>query len=185
MKKNALKYLVIFSLCPIYFIVIACNSKTQASSSDSHIQTSPLPQNIAADSLSRIYTPIVVEHHENKSAMKINYCNPDNTNEVLFERHLYNNGKIFMEGPIKNNKRNGEWIAWYDNGVIWSVGHYENGLKHGSSNVYYTNGQIRYTKNYDENVSIGIWYFYDPDGNEIGKVEYDNGKIISQEGKIE
>jgi antitoxin component YwqK of YwqJK toxin-antitoxin module len=51
--------------------------------------------------------------------------------------------------------------------------------------VYYENGQVRYTKNYDNDVAIGLWEFFDENGDLLGKVMYENGKKLWQEGVAE
>lgn len=148
-------------------------------------QNDTLPEVIKNDTLVEDFVVAIADTFENGSPLKVEFCDPDNPNDVQFQKQFYQSGNIFIEGALENERRTGKWVAWYENGVIWSIGYFEEGLKHGESNVYYENGQIRYTKNYEQDVAEGLWEFYDEEGNIIGKVMYENGKILWQEGVSE
>ncbi len=189
MKSCCIKTLGIFLITGFCFI-ISCNSKNNTeenkkNQSNNQTQISKketLPKNVKLDSLAEKYKVIIADTFPNGKPLKIQYCDRNSPNDVKFEREFYQSGKVFIEGALENQRRTGKWTAWYESGAIWSIGYYKNGLKHGSSNVYYDNGQIKYTKNYKEDVAEGLWEFYDKEGNNIGKIVYENGKILSQEG---
>jgi len=157
----------------------ATNNETQDNGKDA------LPEIIKNDTLVEEYLVFVVDTFENGSPLKINYCDPNNSNDIKYQKQFYQSGKIFIEGALNNERRTGKWVAWYENGVIWSIGYFKDGLKHGASNVFYENGQIRYTKNYEQDVAEGLWEFFDEEGALLGKVMYENGKILWQEGVAE
>ena len=133
------------------------------------------------DTVSTSKEMIIIDTFDTGEPMKIHFFNSQNLDSV-YEKQYYLSGKLFIEGALINNLRNGKWIAYYENGKIWSVGFFEKGLKHGSSNVYYENGKVRYTKNYINDVAEGLWSFYDDKGNLLGEVMYEKGQILWQKG---
>jgi antitoxin component YwqK of YwqJK toxin-antitoxin module len=190
MKKCQFIILGILFISFNCFFITACNNnKTVENSTEINDSTKnsinskdSVPDIIKNDTLVEEFKVMVSDTFDNGSPLKINYGDPQNPNDVKYEKQFYKSGKIFIEGPLVNNKRNGKWIAWYENSVIWSVGYFKDGLKDGASNVYYENGQIRYTKNYEQDVAEGLWEFFDEEGNLLGKVMYENSKILWQEG---
>lgn len=173
-------------------IIFACNNNETKSNTEDPIENNSsinksdtLPEIIKNDSLIKEYLVVIADTFDDGNPLKIHYCNPDNKNDVKYEKQFYRSGKIFIEGPLNNGRRDGKWIAWYESGVMWSVGYFKDGLKHGASNVYYENGQVRYTKNYEDDVAVGLWEFYDENGELLGKVMYENGKKLWQEGVAE
>lgn len=187
---KSISYGIIFIIfCAI--AITACNNPSSTEEPATDNTNTPnivdksdntLPEVIKNDSLAEEFVVVVADTFENGDPLKIEYCDPNNPKDVKYQKQFYQSGNIFIEGAIENERRTGKWIAWYENGVIWSVGYFQEGLKHGSSNVYYENGQIRYTKNYDQDVAEGLWEFYDEEGNILGKVMYENGKKLWEEG---
>jgi len=181
------------SIIGFSYILIACNNNKDNNATNNQTNyttvvkpiSDTIPEIIEDDTLIEEYIVKVVDTFDNGNPLKINYCNPNNPNEVKYEKQFYQSGKLFIEGGLDNELRTGKWVAWYENGVIWSIGYFEKGLKNGASNVYYDNGQIRYTKNYVNDVAEGLWEFFDQDGNLLGKVMYENGEIAWQEGVSE
>lgn len=76
----------------------------------------------------------------------------------------YSNGKLKLNGELKNGNRQGEWSAYYENGKLWSRGEYIDGKREGLSTVYYPNGVLKIEGSYKNNVPVGIWKFYDEKG---------------------
>ncbi|MCK9321891.1 MAG: hypothetical protein PHP52_04220 [Bacteroidales bacterium] len=189
MKLFKLTVLAIIILCVNCFIIACGNNKgnTEANKNSTNDKISisdkdNLPEILKNDTLAEKYTVLVVDTFDTGEPLKVHYCDPQNPNDVKYEKQFFQNGKLFIEGPLENQRRNGKWVARYENGNIWSVGYYKDGLKFGASNVYYENGKIRYTKNYEKDVAEGLWEFYDENGDILGKVMYENGKKLWEEG---
>ncbi len=61
---------------------------------------------------------------------------------VRYYKEFYKNKQLKIEGPIKNDERNGHWIFYYKNGNKWSEGNYINGIANGKFTQYYENGKL-------------------------------------------
>lgn len=72
----------------------------------------------------------------------------------------------------EDGERNGVWRYYYENGVEQSVGVYTNGKKEGIYIVRYPNNLLRYRGEYEEDEQVGIWQFYDEEGNLIETKNY-------------
>ncbi len=177
MKKNLV---VLMSLVVLF--MVSCNSSVVETAKNDGLANDTLPEILQEDSLAIEFDAVVADTFENGTPLKVTYSDDNNPSDVKYEKKFYQSGNIFMEGPLKDGRRDGKWIAWYENGVIWSVGFYQDGLKNGASEVYYENGQIRYTKNYEEDVAEALWQFYDEQGVLLGEVMYENGEILWQKG---
>lgn len=180
----------IFFIAFSCFAITACNTPSATEENNNSKNNNPtiisakdtLPEAIKNDTLVEEFLVFVVDTFDNGNPLKVNFCDPNNSNDVKYQKQFYQSGKIFIEGALNNERRTGKWVAWYENDIIWSVGYYKEGLKSGASNVYYENGQIRYTKNYEQDVAEGLWEFFDEEGTLLNKVMYENGKILWQEG---
>ena len=167
--------LYIFCLCSI--LLMSCGTNN---SSDDKLNDSSEVKSLSfaeTDSISQKYEEIIIDYYEDGSPFVINYYPKDKPDNIVYQRKLYRNGDIFMEGGLDNGKRQGKWVAWYENGNIWSIGNYHQGLNHGSSKVYYDNATLRYNKEYDMGTPNGLWKFYDPQANLLGEIMYENGEI--------
>jgi antitoxin component YwqK of YwqJK toxin-antitoxin module len=188
MKKYRIIVTAILVVLLNAILLTACNNSASSNQEEKIINdsikssTDTLPEIIKEDTLTEEYKVVVVATYEDGSPRKVHFCNPDNPNEALYEKQYHDTGELYIEGALENDRRDGKWLAYYKSGVLWSVGYYKNGLKHGESNVYYENGQTRYNKIYEEDVAVGLWKFYDPEGNLLGEVMYENGKVLWQEG---
>jgi hypothetical protein len=84
-----------------------------------------------------------------------------------------------MEGNMRNGERVGSWISYHPNGVIWSRSIYRNGVEHGPTEVFHDNGRTYYTGFYDQGKPSGEWVFFDANGVEMKRVQYDStGAVI-------
>ncbi|MGV3636034.1 MAG: toxin-antitoxin system YwqK family antitoxin [Flavobacteriales bacterium] len=84
-----------------------------------------------------------------------------------------------MEGNMRNGERVGSWISYHPNGVIWSRSIYRNGVEHGPTEVFHDNGRTYYTGFYDQGKPSGEWVFFDANGVEVKRVQYDStGAVI-------
>lgn len=84
----------------------------------------------------------------------------------------YPDGKVKIQGEMKNGTRNGTWQAFYPEGNKQSEIHYEDGKKNGKSATFYPNGRIRYVGYYKWDEPTGTWEFYDEAGNLATTKEY-------------
>jgi antitoxin component YwqK of YwqJK toxin-antitoxin module len=124
----------------------------------------------------------VVELHSNGTVKKLHYYTlKRGDKEVVKEVVFYSTGEKLMEGPIKNNKRNGQWNSWYENGKLWSEGNYIEDIRVEKTRVYYDNGQLRIDGQYDNGARTGLWSFYDEEGKLIQEVEFFADSIVNQE----
>lgn len=106
-------------------------------------------------------TPKLVRVYETKEGERI----------LIKETEYYPNHFKKMEGEFKEGKRHGKWIVWYDNGNPWSEGHYKNGKRNGKSITWFENGKMRYEGKYKDDLKVGIWKFYDEQGNFVKSVD--------------
>ena len=171
-----------FAFLAILSILFACSFSCKNGSNVNNLEkTDSIPEVIKADSLADQSTVIVVDTFDTGEPMKVHFACKQNKDSV-YEKQYYKSGKLFIEGAIVSERRQGKWVAYYEDGKTWSVGYFKDGLKHGNSDVYYENGQLRYNKNYEQDVAVGLWKFYDEQGNLLGEVMYENGKILWQKG---
>lgn len=97
----------------------------------------------------------------------------DNNDSILvYEKVLYQNGKVWMEGPLKEGERDGLWRAYYSNGDTWSESEFSIGMRHGVVNSYYENKQLRYTGFFYDDRSDGKWVWYDSTGTIEKEVDF-------------
>lgn len=88
------------------------------------------------------------------------------------------NGQIKTKGILKNNKREGQWAAYYDNGTTQSENKYENGILNGKTATYYPNGNLHYAGLYINDKKDGNWYFYLENGTLDKEVLFSKGEKI-------
>lgn len=84
----------------------------------------------------------------------------------------YKNGKIKMQGMLKDGKREGDWSSFYENGKVWSIGEYVNGKRNGIGNVFYENGVLRMEGMYKNDKQVGKWKLYDEQGKLIKEMGF-------------
>jgi antitoxin component YwqK of YwqJK toxin-antitoxin module len=171
-----------FAILAVISILFACSFSCKNGSNVENIdRKDTLPEALKGDTLVEESKVIIVDTFDTGEPMKIHFACKQN-NDSVYEKQYYKSGKLFIEGALVSDRRQGKWIAYYEDGKTWSVGYFKDGLKHGSSDVYYENGKLRYVKNYEQDVAVGLWKFYDEQGNLLGEVMYENGKILWQKG---
>ena len=104
----------------------------------------------------------VISSYENGQPTVVRYY--DKNDQCVREVHYYDDGSLFMEGEIKDNVRNGEWISYFQDGKVQSTGFFENDKRTGKSLVYYENGNLWMDGSYREGQRIGLWYYFDEQG---------------------
>jgi len=142
-----------------------------------------------------------------KTASKITYTDGNPTGQILTfyedgskrsEEHVENgvyklwfqNGNLQTEGFMKNNERDGHWVAYDESGTKLSEGDYVQGKKNGLHTIYFYNGEKESEINYKNGEKDGhaVWYRRDTtkkssvkmvkhiEGNFVGDVQ--NGHWI-------
>lgn len=96
----------------------------------------------------------------------------DGEKQLIKEVVYHPNGKKYIEGGFKAEKREGYWASWFENGNLWSEGEFKNGESHGKRTVYHQNGKIYYEGNYDMGKRTGIWKYYDENGKLLNETDY-------------
>jgi antitoxin component YwqK of YwqJK toxin-antitoxin module len=87
-------------------------------------------------------------------------------------------GKVEMEGKIKNNLNEGLWRYYYPNGQLESIGNFENNLSEGKWTWYFENGKIKEIGYFKSGKKEGSWIIYDEKGNVKRKAGFKEGQII-------
>lgn len=182
-KKKSMKAKIFVGIWVIIFFGISCKENKK-----SNTEIDKEPQKISQNSDLMIIPPgtkpVVIDTFDNGKVMKVHFVDKNNPSEK-YEKIFYQSGKVFIEGKLVNDKRDGLWLSYYENGTIWSLGNYSNGLRDGKSEVYYDNGRLRFVKNYKNDIPVGIWTFYDKNGDQVGEIEYENGNIVRKSGIFE
>lgn len=116
---------------------------------------------------------IIIQKYPDSSKMiSVNYMKGDTTR--FNKSYYYQNGQVYMSGPMINGLRDGEWSAYDEEGRLLTIGHYRNGIDHGLKTVYFENGNKRYEGSYENGEKIGKWQFYDKDGKLFKELEFDS-----------
>lgn len=103
----------------------------------------------------------------------IYHINERNEEEKVEEKIFFPTGELRMQGPIKNNLRDGIWKSYFKNGNIQSEGVFENGLRNGVAVVYHENGNKLYEGFYTQGQKSGNWKFYGKDGTLLKEQNFD------------
>ena len=82
----------------------------------------------------------------------------------------YKNGRVEMQGIMKNGKRDGVWKSYYEDGSPWSETIFLDGKKRGKTTAWYNNHNKRYEGFYKNDLESGKWTFWDENGK-IQKVK--------------
>lgn len=85
----------------------------------------------------------------------------------------YPNGKIRMQGMMKDGKREGLWKSFYDNGLQWSETTFEAGIKNGKTTTWYENGKKRYDGFYKNDIESGKWTYWNELGEQVNTQDFD------------
>jgi len=88
------------------------------------------------------------------------------------EKELYDNGKVRMEGDIKEGQREGVWIVYFDDGTLWSEGTYIEGKRNGVAKNFFPNGKIRYEGFFTDDEKSGHWNFYNEKGQLVEEKDF-------------
>lgn len=108
-----------------------------------------------------------------KNGKKMDEVNYINGQINGFSRQWYENGQLTYEAEVRNGIEQGSSNSWYENGQQWA--HYTcvDGKWHGPYTFWYENGQIKEEGSYQDTFSpIGIWRYWDEQGNLIEEKDY-------------
>lgn len=100
------------------------------------------------------------------------YKNIDGADVKVKEKELYENGKVRMEGAIKDGKRDGIWKVYFDDGKLWSEGTFTNGKRNGEAKNYFPNGKLRYEGFFTDDKKSGHWKFYGENGTLLEEKDF-------------
>lgn len=89
----------------------------------------------------------------------------DRSGDCVKQVEYYKSGQVYMEGPMKNGRREGEWKSYFPDGRTQSIGYYEAGERTGAATVYWYNGNLREQGFYKNSRHCGKWRYYDEQGN--------------------
>jgi len=93
------------------------------------------------------------------------------------QRQLDDQGRLLMEGDLRDGKRQGLWTAYHKNGQVQSRNTYSNGLREGPAVVFRTNGALYYKGQYANDHPVGEWLFHDEIGTLVRTVVYDSAGV--------
>jgi antitoxin component YwqK of YwqJK toxin-antitoxin module len=85
-----------------------------------------------------------------------------------------------IEGTLRDGKRVGPWHSYFAHGGPRSRVAYVDGVEEGLTEVFYESGLTYYVGQYHQGRNAGTWIFFDEEGNEIKRVEYDSLGVVKQ-----
>lgn len=85
-----------------------------------------------------------------------------------------------IEGTLRDGKRVGPWHSYFAHGGPRSRIAYVDGVEEGLTEVFYESGLTYYVGQYHQGRNAGTWIFFDEQGNEIKRVEYDSLGVVKQ-----
>ena len=111
----------------------------------------------------------VISSYDNGQPSKVRFYNKEN--QCIREVEYYENGLVYIEGAIKNDLRDGEWISYFPDGKVQSKGFFKDGLRTDKASIYYENGNLWMEGFYSHDHKCGEWIHYDELGYEILRVD--------------
>ena len=115
-------------------------------------------------------TEKVINTYDNGQPAKVYQY--DQNGQCVREVDYYDSGAIWIEGPVKNDLRNGEWTSYFPDGKVQSTGVYKDGLRIGKAQIFHENGRLWMDGYYKDDERCGEWVFYDEQGYEIERRDY-------------
>ncbi len=112
----------------------------------------------------------VVVSYPDGTTQKAQYFN--RKGECVKEVEYYETGQVKMEGAMKDEKRVGEWKAYFPDGRMQSIGTFVDGLRTGKATIWQENGNLLQEGFYEEGKHVGKWKFYDEQGNLMKEVDF-------------
>ena len=118
----------------------------------------------------------IITRHEDGSRKETFICkiNKDGSKIKVRETWYYLEGMKHLDGPIVNDKRNGDFETYYKSGSLMSKGTFVDGIREGKATTYHENGMISYEGNYKNSKECGIWKFYNEEGKLLKEINRDS-----------
>ena len=102
------------------------------------------------------------------------YGEVDGKRVPVYQREYNEDGTLFKEGPLENQRRHGDWKSYYRDGTLWSDNNYNHGAIDGKTITYFPNGKKRYEGYFTNASKTGIWKFWNEEGEFVKEVDMDN-----------
>lgn len=90
---------------------------------------------------------------------------------------FYSNYTVRSTERLTNNKRSGRVFFYFPNGNIQVEANFADGLEEGPYIVYRTSGTPYYQGNCSKGKRVGIWEFYDEEGNLVHTIDYSKDTV--------
>ena len=90
--------------------------------------------------------------------------------------------ELQVVGPIKNQKREGEWKFFRAHGDMYENLFFKDGKAEGKNSRYHENGQMAAMGDFDKGFPVGLWQFYDSTGEVIYVKNYVESSDMVYEG---
>ncbi len=115
-------------------------------------------------------------HPNGKMASEEHYVNGKLDGEV---KKWFDNGQLFQEGQYAEGMMDGQWFIFYPSGALAGKAEYKMGT--GKQVCYEESGYKCLEVPYVDNLKQGREIYYNPDGRITKIVEYEKGKVVSEE----
>jgi len=115
-------------------------------------------------------------HANGKMASEEYYVNGVLDGEV---KKWYDNGQLFQEGQYAKGMMDGQWFIFYPSGALAGKAEYKMGT--GKQVCYEESGYKCLEVPYVDNLKQGREIYYNPNGKITKIVEYEKGKVVSEE----
>ena len=89
----------------------------------------------------------------------------------------YENGRTKSLENLKNGYRNGLVTEFDEDGSLKKRSYYKMGVENGDYKLYHKNRQLKLIANKKEGILHGNSEIYDEEGNLIGKISYNKGRV--------
>jgi antitoxin component YwqK of YwqJK toxin-antitoxin module len=84
----------------------------------------------------------------------------------------HRNGKKAREGQYARSAKVGRWTLWFESGQVEEEASFRDGFQDGPFAAYWPGGKARTLGRHCGGGQCGRWRTFDPDGRELGTVEY-------------
>lgn len=125
-------------------------------------------------------TEVISSYANGNPQMERDYKMIDGKRTAVYEREYYEDGNLLKEGRLGDSeKRDGHWKSYYRDGVVWSEGDYIDGVRNGKTVTYYANGNKYYEGQFAKAKKVGVWKFWNEDGELNKEVDFDKSPEAS------
>lgn len=116
---------------------------------------------------------------KNYSDGKLTSMYESKNGKVVGTHKYFEKGKLYAEGNLNFNKKNGVWKIYYENEGYEEIT-YLNDVEHGKCINFYENGKLMSEGQFDKGKRTGKWKGYHENGNLRKLAVYKENIIISQ-----